>query len=285
MSGLLNTKDKLIGQVLIEWCLQKQEENAHIHFKKSLCSGVQKIRFTSDNINAVFPKNEQKSGYTLCYEILNVNENLFITVTLDKRYVVGKQIQKQYEQLITSMDVAVAEGDLITLAAWSVFYEADNLSQIQSGLDRIFDSEISFFEKNLYAWLKDHTRKIKALSYFEQETMSEQGAIEEISVEGAMKNVLTNRYERNSWARDRCLAYYGTACTICGFDFGEVYGPEFTDKIEVHHRKPLNEIKQAYVVNPIEDLIPVCPNCHLVLHSKSDGVYTIEEIKAKLAKE
>jgi predicted HNH restriction endonuclease len=66
---------------------------------------------------------------------------------------------------------------------------------------------------------------------------------------------------------------------ICGIDFGNFYGEEFSGKIEVHHRKPLSEIKEDYVVDPIKDLIPVCPNCHMILHSKKDGVYTVEEVR------
>ena len=57
---------------------------------------------------------------------------------------------------------------------------------------------------------------------------------------------------------------------------------EFSGKIEVHHRKPLYEIKEDYVVDPVKDLVPVCPNCHMVIHSKKDGVYTVEEVKSML---
>ena len=105
---------------------------------------------------------------------------------------------------------------------------------------------------------------------------------EELLIEGAMRDILTNKYERNRKARARCIAHYGTACQICGMDFGAFYGEAFAGKIEVHHRKPLYEIQEDYVVDPIKDLIPVCPNCHLILHSKKDGVYSVEEVKHML---
>ena len=70
------------------------------------------------------------------------------------------------------------------------------------------------------------------------------------------------------------IAHYGTACQICGFDFGKAYGPAFAGKIEVHHIVPLSEIREDYAVDPIHDLIPVCSNCHTALHSKKDGVQT-----------
>ena len=97
-------------------------------------------------------------------------------------------------------------------------------------------------------------------------------------VEGAKKQIIVNAYERNSEARKKCIDYYGSKCIICGFDAGEVYGEEFVGKIHVHHIKPLSEIKDEYVVDPINDLIPVCPNCHMILHSK-DEVYTPDQIK------
>ncbi|MBS4894984.1 MAG: HNH endonuclease [Gordonibacter pamelaeae] len=37
--------------------------------------------------------------------------------------------------------------------------------------------------------------------------------------------------------------------------------------------------KQDRRVDPIEDLRPLCPNCHRMIHRKSSGVYTIEELK------
>lgn len=101
-------------------------------------------------------------------------------------------------------------------------------------------------------------------------------------VEGSKKQIVVNAYERNAKAREKCIKIYGTKCAICGFDFGEVYGEKFEGKIHVHHIKPLNEIDKAYVVNPEKDLIPVCPNCHLILHSKVGGTYTPEEVRAFL---
>ena len=98
-------------------------------------------------------------------------------------------------------------------------------------------------------------------------------------MEGAQKTILQNKYERNPKARARCIAVHGSACKLCGFDFGIAFGEEFSGKIEVHHIKPISEIGGEYVVDPVRDLVPVCPNCHMMLHSKADGVYSVEELK------
>ena len=97
--------------------------------------------------------------------------------------------------------------------------------------------------------------------------------------EGEVEAVTSTKYERNQKARAASLAALGTACFVCGIDFEKTYGPEFAGKIEVHHIVPLSEIRKGYVINPITDLVPGCPNCHTALHSKKDGVYTIEELK------
>lgn len=99
--------------------------------------------------------------------------------------------------------------------------------------------------------------------------------------EGAKKQITINAYERNPKARQKCIDYYGTVCKIYGFDFSSVYGDKLDGKIHVHHIKPLNEIDEKYQVDPIIDLIPICPNCHLVVHSKNPA-YTPEEVKGML---
>jgi predicted HNH restriction endonuclease len=101
--------------------------------------------------------------------------------------------------------------------------------------------------------------------------------------EGAKKAIIVNAYERNYKAREECIKYYGNLCYTCGFDFGKVYGTEYLGKIHVHHIVPLNEIGEKYKCNPINDLRPVCPNCHLILHTKVNGVYvSIDELRNKM---
>lgn len=99
--------------------------------------------------------------------------------------------------------------------------------------------------------------------------------------EGSKKQITVNAYERSSQARQKCIEHYGTKCSICNFDFKKIYGEIGKDFIHVHHIKPLSEINEQYKINPIEDLRPVCPNCHAMLH-KRKSAYSIEEIKDKM---
>jgi 5-methylcytosine-specific restriction enzyme A len=97
-------------------------------------------------------------------------------------------------------------------------------------------------------------------------------------IEGARYQVTINAYERDPRARNLCIAKHGAACAICGFDFGEAYGPVADGYIHVHHLRPLSEIREEYAVNPKEDLRPVCPNCHAVLHLRTPP-FSIEEVQ------
>jgi hypothetical protein len=100
--------------------------------------------------------------------------------------------------------------------------------------------------------------------------------------EGAVRRVDVNRYERDPGARAACIQHYGTDCFICGFSFGAVYGPLAEGFIHVHHLKPLSEIGEEYVVDPIADLRPVCPNCHAFIHLAGQ-LRSMEEVKQLVA--
>lgn len=103
--------------------------------------------------------------------------------------------------------------------------------------------------------------------------------------EGAKITVTVNKYERDIRAREKCITYHGCYCHVCGINFEEVYGEIGNNFIHVHHIVPLNEINEEYIVNPKTDLIPVCPNCHAILHRKLNGKYiSVAELKTILAK-
>lgn len=97
--------------------------------------------------------------------------------------------------------------------------------------------------------------------------------------EGATYRITVNRYERDARARKDCIRHHGCKCAVCGFDFESVYGIG-KGFIHVHHLKPLADIGEEYEVNPVTDLIPVCPNCHAMLHWNSPAL-TCEELRAK----
>lgn len=96
--------------------------------------------------------------------------------------------------------------------------------------------------------------------------------------EGALVTVKANKYERNQKARRECVAKKGYQCSVCGRDFEATYGEIGKNFIHVHHLTPISTIGKEYELNVDTDLVPVCPNCHYMLHRK-DPPYTIEELK------
>lgn len=102
-------------------------------------------------------------------------------------------------------------------------------------------------------------------------------------IEGARYYVQVTAYERNLDARRKCIEHYGLSCSVCNFNFEKVYGAAAKTYIHVHHLTPLASIQEAYVVDSIEDLRPVCANCHAVIHLNQPP-YSIEEVKTMLFK-
>jgi hypothetical protein len=97
--------------------------------------------------------------------------------------------------------------------------------------------------------------------------------------EGSTKTVVVNAYERNAAARSACIAHYGSRCHVCEFDFGVEFGDVAQGFIHVHHLRPISECDGEYVVDPVDDLRPVCPNCHAVIHL-GGSCRSISEVKA-----
>lgn len=85
-------------------------------------------------------------------------------------------------------------------------------------------------------------------------------------------SVLVNKYERDAAKRLDCLNYFGYRCQICNFSFEEVYGELGEYFCHVHHIEPLSEVGGEHDIDPIKDLIPICPNCHGMLHRKNPAL-------------
>ncbi len=64
-------------------------------------------------------------------------------------------------------------------------------------------------------------------------------------------------------------------------DFGDVYGDFAQGFIHVHHKTPVSQAARdgQYRLNPKTDLVPVCPNCHAMLHRHPDDPCTVEKLK------
>lgn len=99
--------------------------------------------------------------------------------------------------------------------------------------------------------------------------------------EGASVSVSINTYERSAAARAACIAHHGHQCAVCGFDFGQVFGQIGDGYIHVHHIVPLSEVNAEYEVDPITDLVPICSNCHAMIH-RTNPALTVDYLRKHL---
>jgi hypothetical protein len=100
--------------------------------------------------------------------------------------------------------------------------------------------------------------------------------------DGAITKVLANRYERDPRARLDCARRNGFQCKVCDLKFEDRYGSDIGKGfIHVHHIRQLATLKKQHKVNPETDLVPVCPNCHAMLHRTMPPL-TVEALRARL---
>lgn len=106
--------------------------------------------------------------------------------------------------------------------------------------------------------------------------------------EGLEHQYNLTKKERNPELRRKCIEHYKRLwgghihCICCGFDFGKAYGKIGEDYIEIHHLTPHSTFEGEHTVDPINDLIPLCSNCHSMIHKGVPGrgtCMTLQELK------
>lgn len=99
-----------------------------------------------------------------------------------------------------------------------------------------------------------------------------------IQTEGTPVEIRSIRYERNPINRQLCLHRKGYSCAVCGMNFYDVYGKIGFHFIEVHHTTPVSSMKPDYVFDVDRDLVPLCSNCHAMVHRRNPP-YSVKEMK------
>ena len=108
--------------------------------------------------------------------------------------------------------------------------------------------------------------------------------------EGAVTQVVFNKHERNPALRQLCLKHFGTTCQACGMNFEAVYGAIGKGYVEVHHLSPISQTDGEHAVDPTKDLVPLCANCHAMIHRLMaaekglEGAAALEKLKGCLKK-
>lgn len=98
-------------------------------------------------------------------------------------------------------------------------------------------------------------------------------------IEGKRYSVNSTAIERDRTARAKCLAHFGYSCKVCGLNFEDVYGEIGKKYIHVHHRADLAQTDGEHIIDPTKDLIPLCPNCHAMVHTEKPAM-PIEKLRS-----
>lgn len=134
-------------------------------------------------------------------------------------------------------------------------------SSIEFGLINDSESKLISFAVGLFASLlptalKNYTNPDEVLGY----------------PEGAVRQVLVNRYERDPRNRSAAIEIHGTRCMACDFDFETVYGSVGKGYIVIHHTTPVSAMGADYEVDPARDLVAICANCHAMVHREDPPI-------------
>jgi len=105
--------------------------------------------------------------------------------------------------------------------------------------------------------------------------------------EGTQNIVKTKVYKRSSKLRVEAIKYYTEEnkikCKVCCFDFEDFYGEHGKGFIEIHHQKPVYQFDgddtEKTIGQAIKNVIPVCPNCHRMIHRSRTEPLSLDEIK------
>ncbi|MGD1820624.1 MAG: HNH endonuclease [Pleomorphochaeta sp.] len=251
----------------MEWIISANQEmyNHKKAFKEfEFIDWTQKAKYQVGDIVFIYStKPVQKIMYETVVEKINMS---YEEINDDKKFWIN--LEKYFDSL---------SGKFVRLRLLEYkdinFLRLENL--IQNGLKKAPQGPIQIKSNQLSNYIN---------SFFHNDNLLDSvDPLNNNLFEGHCIKIKVNRYERNAIARELCIEKYGYNCSICGMNFEESYGDVGKEFIHVHHRVPLNEISQEYSVNPEEDLIPVCPNCHAMLHRKTNGKFlTVDELKKNL---
>lgn len=104
----------------------------------------------------------------------------------------------------------------------------------------------------------------------------------ESALEGSKTKHFTFRYERKPKLRQKAIEIHGSKCKVCGFDFKSVYGKIGEGYIHIHHKVPISKRGGEVEVSAENDLIPLCENCHSIIHRRKDTTLSIAQLKKSI---
>lgn len=216
---------------------------------------------------------------TIIFGSWDVHDDGNKSLILSESWSVNKKGRKSNGYPQSREHIRLVEEEGYKLLTFSMRLSEENRELDKSGPAKIGDFEAIAVPKKLVrvgnGWYASDEREIARIPEELPEAIKYK--------EGASKTILVNAYERNGKARKKCIEHFGCQCVACDFNFELAYGELGKGFIHVHHRVPLKDIENEYLLDPIKDLVPVCPNCHAMVH-RTEPALQIDELRRLLGK-
>jgi hypothetical protein len=239
----------------------------------------------------VFPDNwvinsQSQSEFLIRDQNLPPREGYLISVSLELNSLVAKIYFESYSKDLLDLVLAKITSSIESIKHFIEGFNSISFITRKTVLDENFSLKFErteTIEFEIYFKLSSTPYSIESffevlfsfiLIVFPYETEGE--------LEGESSFDESIRYERNKLNRSMCLAFHGYNCKACGIDMQSQYGDVASKFIHVHHVVPVSTLNNSRI-DPIKDLVPLCPNCHAIAHLRNPP-YTINEIISMLKK-
>jgi 5-methylcytosine-specific restriction protein A len=146
---------------------------------------------------------------------------------------------------------------------------------IQSWIHTEASSEFEFFIENFES-IEDDMALLDYIVHYDENTSISLDVI----CQSAKQLTYHLKCERDIGNREHVIQIQGTNCFICGFNYAHTYGEDIAkDFIDIHYignNNPEEELDFS------KDFIPICANCHRMLHRKRNHNIDLDTLKKRV---
>jgi hypothetical protein len=187
---------------------------------------------------------------------------------------------------LQKLGLATKDGD----EDWQITDLGKNyLTQYSHFVESVVEQELDYYQAiDVLAQIPDPEDPQALSVYFLEDGLHDTDTDQSIVItEGDQRIVKQRVRERSRKLRQFAIEHYQSdgliLCAACGFDFAAVYGEHGAGFIEIHHTKPIfsydEEDNQKTLKAALENLAPLCSNCHRMIHRKRERMLTVEELR------
>lgn len=189
---------------------------------------------------------------------------------------IRKHEEKHFDSILNQLDHNYYDRVRDNIATQSDMREADNAADLKYSIH--LRTYSAFLESKEYSLLfkPQKTKNINPTTTQKKSIHKEREL-----TEGEKKHIEFESNHRSQALRLACIDKYGYQCQCCGMDFTSIYGKELGEHfIEVHHLKMISTYDECHPEDYLENLVPLCSNCHSMIHHGKEGPLSLAELRA-----